>query len=61
VKELDGFRNAVLDDHSLRIAGHKGGAFDLEVVGQNDRRLFMAQIGDCNLTELIMIMSLRQP
>jgi hypothetical protein len=55
VKKLNGVRDAVFDEHPLRVPGYQGRAFDREVVGEDDRRFFMAQIGDRHLAKIALV------
>ena len=49
VKELDGFGDAVFNEHALGIAGDQGGATDFEVIGEDNSGFFMAEIGHGDL------------
>lgn len=55
MKKLDGFRDAVLNEHALGVAGHQGGAADFEVIGQQDSRFFVAQVDDRDLTDWLAV------
>ena len=55
VKKLDSVRDAVFDEHPLGVTRYQGRALDREVIGEDDCRFFMAQIGDRHLAKIAVI------
>jgi hypothetical protein len=51
VKEVDPVRDTVLDDHPLGVSLDQVGRFPCQLVGQQDRRLLVAQVGGGHLTQ----------
>ena len=55
VEELHRLGDAVLDQHALGVARDQGRAADLEVVGEQNRRLLVAQVDDRHLTKFPLV------
>ena len=61
VKEVDPIRDAVLDDHPLGVPLDQAGRRPGQLVGQEDRRLLMTQIGDGHLTHRAFVIGQSDP
>jgi len=55
VKELDGIGDPVLNEHPLRIPRYEGRAFDVDIIGEQDGRFFVTEIGDGYLPKFAII------
>src|SRR5271167_4653970 len=55
MKELDGFGDSVLDEHSLGVARDQGRAANCEVIGEENGRLFVTEINDADLAQFAAI------
>src|SRR3972149_10949955 len=51
MEELNGFGDSVLDKHSLGVTSNQVGAADRKIVGEQNGRLFVAKINDCDLAQ----------
>ena len=61
VKEVDPIRDAVLDDHPLGVPPHQFGRRPCQLIGQEDRRLLVTQVGDDHLTHRTVVIGQRDP
>ena len=55
MKELDGFGDSILDQHSLSVPRDEGLAANFEVVGEQNGRLFVTEINDADLAQFAAI------
>ena len=51
VEEVDAVRDGVFDDHALGVAADELEGRALQLIGQQQRRLLVTQIGDGDLTD----------
>lgn len=55
MEELNGVRDAVLDEHPLRISRDEGGASELEIVGKQEGRILVAELRNGHLTKFALV------
>ena len=61
VKEVDPIRDPILDDHPLSVPLNQPGSRRRQLVGQQEGRLLMTQVGDRHLAQRAVIISQSDP
>ena len=61
MEEVDAIRDAVLDDHPPGVALDQPGRRRRQLVGQEDRRLLVAQVGDRHLADRALVIGQGDP
>ena len=61
MKELDGFGDAIFDEHALGIAGDHSRRGPSQMVGQQDGRLFVTEFSEGELAQGTLVMFQENP